>query len=51
MSVKKLSFYLTDAHILLRSDHKQLEKFLLKKHAELKGQQLGNGTRGFQHPV
>ena len=30
MSVKKLSFYLTDAHILLRSDHKPLEKFLLK---------------------
>ena len=31
MSVKKLSFYLTDAQILLRSDHKPLEKFLLKK--------------------
>ena len=30
MSVKKLSFYLTDAQILLRSDHKLLEKFLLK---------------------
>ena len=30
MSVKKLSFYLTDAKILLRSDHKPLEKFLLK---------------------
>ena len=30
MSVKKLSFYLTDAQILLRSDHKSLEKFLLK---------------------
>ena len=30
MSVKKLSFYLTDAHILLRSDHKPLEKFLCK---------------------
>ena len=29
MSVKKL-FYLTDAQILLRSDHKPLEKFLLK---------------------
>ena len=26
MSVKKLSFYLTDAQILLRSDHKPLEK-------------------------
>ena len=31
MSVKKLSFYLTDAQILLRSDHKPLEKFLLIK--------------------
>ena len=30
MSVKKLSFYLTDAQILLRSDNKPLEKFLLK---------------------
>ena len=30
MSVKKLSFYLTDAQILLRSDHKPSEKFLLK---------------------
>ena len=30
MSVKMLSFYLTDAQILLRSDHKPLEKFLLK---------------------
>ena len=30
MSVKKLSFYLTDAQMLLRSDHKPLEKFLQK---------------------
>ena len=30
MSVKMLSFYLTDAQILLRSDHKPLEKFLHK---------------------
>ena len=30
MSVKKLSFYLTDATIMLRSDHKPLEKFLQK---------------------
>ena len=30
MSVKKLSFYLMDAQILLRSDHKPLEKFLRK---------------------
>ena len=30
MSVKKLAFYLTDAQILLRSDHKPLEKFLCK---------------------
>ena len=30
MSVKNLSFYLTDAQILLRSNHKPLEKFLQK---------------------
>ena len=30
MSVKKLLFYLIDAKILLKSDHKPLEKFLLK---------------------
>ena len=30
MPVKKLSFYLTDAQILLRNNHKPLEKFLLK---------------------
>ena len=30
MSVKKLSFYLTDVQILLRSAHKPLEKFLQK---------------------
>ena len=30
MFIKKLLFYLTDAQILLRSDHKPLEKFLLK---------------------
>ena len=30
MSAKKLLFFLTDAQILLRSDHKPLEKFLLK---------------------
>ena len=30
MSVKKLSVYLTDAQILVRSDHKPLEKFLQK---------------------
>ena len=30
MSVKKFSFYLTDAQILLRRDHKPLEKFLQK---------------------
>ena len=36
MSVKKLSFYLTDATILLRSDHKPLEKFLQKNTLNLK---------------
>ena len=31
ISVKKLSFYLTDVKITLRSDHLPLKKFLLKK--------------------
>ena len=30
ITIEKLLFYLTDAQILLRSDHKLLEKFLLK---------------------
>ena len=30
MSIKKLSFYITDAEITLRSDHLPLKKFLLK---------------------
>lgn len=30
-SVKKLSFYLTDADVTLRSDHKPLQKFLVKE--------------------
>ena len=30
MSIEKLSFYLTDAEITLRSDHLPLKKFLLK---------------------
>ena len=30
MSVKKLSFYLTDADIILKSDHLPLKKFLQK---------------------
>ena len=36
MSIKKLLFYLTDAQILLRSDHKPLAKFLLKNMLNLK---------------
>ena len=30
MSIKKLSFYITDVEITLRSDHLPLKKFLLK---------------------
>ena len=33
MSIKKLSFYLTDAEITLRSAHLPLKKFLLKIHS------------------
>ena len=43
MSVKKLLFYLTDAQTI--------GEIPTQKHAELKSQQLGNGARGFQHPV
>ena len=41
MSVKKLSFYLTDAEIPIRSDHLLLKHFFIKKHAKQQGQQLG----------
>ena len=34
MSVKKLTYYLRDSKILLRSDHLPLKKFLLMKHQE-----------------
>ena len=44
MSVKKLSFYLTDADILLKSDHLPLKKILQKKHLKQQSQQLGHGT-------
>ena len=42
MSVKKLSFYLTDAVVLLKSDHLPLKKFLQKN--TLNNKQLGNGA-------
>ena len=32
MAVKKLSFYLTDAEVLLKSDHLPFEKVLAKEH-------------------
>ena len=51
MSVKKLSFYLDQAEILHRSDHLPLKKFLQKNTLQLQGQQLGNVTGVFQHPV
>ena len=34
MSVKKLSFYLTDADVLLKSDHLPLKKVFAEKHLE-----------------
>ena len=48
MSVKKLSFYLTDAEITLRSDHLPLKRFLLKN-TKTKGQQLGSRSGNLQH--
>ena len=47
MSVKKLSFYLTDAQILLRSDHKPLEKFLLKNTLNSKVNNWAMGLEAF----
>ena len=47
MSVKKLSFYLTDAQILLRSDHKPLEKFLLKNTLNSKVNNLAMELQAF----
>ena len=44
MSVKKLSFYITDADVLLKSDHLPLKKVFAEKHPEQQGQQLGHGT-------
>ena len=43
MSVKKLAFYLTDADILLKSDHMPLKKVFAEKHLEQQSKQLGHG--------
>ena len=37
MSIKKLTYYLDDAEITLRSDHLPLKRFLQRKHFEHKG--------------
>ena len=37
MSVKKLSFYLDDVDITLRSDHLPLKRYLEKKYSNFKG--------------
>ena len=47
MSAKKLLFYLTDAQILLRSDHKPLEKFLLKNTLNSKVNNWAMGLEAF----
>ena len=47
MSVKKLSFYLADVQILLRSDHKPLEKFLLKNTLNSKVNNWAMGLEAF----
>ena len=47
MSVKKLPFYLTDAQILLRSDHKPLEKFLQKNTLNSKVNNWAMGLEAF----
>ena len=50
MSVKKLSFYLIQADVLLKSNHLPL-KVSPQEHTKLKSQQLGNETRVLQYPV
>ena len=42
MSVKKVAFYLTNADVLLKSDHLPLKKFFAEKHPEQQSQQLGS---------
>ena len=41
-SIKKLSYYLEDADIVLKSDHLPLKKFLQKKYSQLQSKQLGS---------
>ena len=42
MSIKKLTYYLEDAEIILRSDHLPLKKVFTVKHIEFKSKQLGS---------
>ena len=42
MSVKKLSFYIDTAKIIVRSDHLPLKKILGKEHPKLQSEQLGS---------
>ena len=51
MSVKKLASFLTDADILLKSDHLLLKKVFAEKHLEQQSQELGHGTGSLQHQV
>ena len=51
MSVRKLSFYLTNADVIIRSDHLPLKKFLKTRCYEPKGQQLGCQTQITQSEV
>ena len=37
MSVKKLSFYLTDAEVLLKSDHLPFKEILAEEHLKQQG--------------
>ena len=48
MSVKKLTFYLTDADVLLKSDHLALKKFLQKNTLNNK---VNNWAMELEHQV
>ena len=49
MSIERLSFYVTDADVTIRSDYLPLKKFL-NKQTEFKGQQLGSRVGTMQTP-
>ena len=50
-SVKKLTYYLEDADVMLRSDHLPLNKFFRKEYIKYQSQQLGNRDLTLQNSI